>query len=76
MSTQQDPIRLGVLMSGGGTNLPALLEAQAAGARRSGRLARVAADRAEAYGLVRAEKADVNACDRAEIARAKNSSSC
>lgn len=61
MSTQQDPIRIAVLISGGGTNLQALLDAQAAGALRSGRIALVVADRGDAYGLVRAEKSGCKA---------------
>lgn len=66
MSTKQDPIRIAVLISGGGTNLQALLDAQAAGALRSGRIALVVADRTDAYGLVRAEK---NGCKTRAIER-------
>ncbi len=54
-----DKIRIAVLVSGGGTNLQALLDAQAAGQLRSGEIALVISDRPGAYALERAAKAGV-----------------
>ena len=50
---------IAVLVSGGGTNLQAILDAQAAGILRSGRVALVVSDRPGAYALERARKAGV-----------------
>ena len=47
-----------MLISGGGTNLQALLDRQAAG-QLAAEIVVVASDRADAYGLVRAEKAGI-----------------
>ncbi|MDD3409463.1 MAG: formyltransferase family protein, partial [Eubacteriales bacterium] len=52
-------IRAAVLISGGGTNLQALLDAQADGRIHSGRIALVVSSKAGAYGLLRAQKAGV-----------------
>jgi phosphoribosylglycinamide formyltransferase-1 len=57
----QDPLRIAVLISGGGTNLQALLDAQASGALHSGRIVLVVANREEAYGLERARRAGCKA---------------
>ena len=54
-------VRIAVLVSGGGTNLQALLDAQRAGALRSGEIALVISDRAGAYALRRAAQAGVSA---------------
>ncbi len=51
-------IRLAVLVSGGGTNLQALLDRSAAGTLHA-EVAVVVSDREDAYGLVRAERAGV-----------------
>lgn len=51
-------LRLAVLLSGGGTNLQALLDRQAAG-QLAADIVVVVSDRADAYGLVRAEKAGI-----------------
>jgi len=51
-------IRLGVLISGSGTNLQAILDAIAAG-RLDAEVALVASSRPDAHGLVRAERAGV-----------------
>jgi phosphoribosylglycinamide formyltransferase-1 len=51
-------LRLAVLLSGGGTNLQALLDRQAAG-QLAAEIVVVASDRADAYGLVRAERAGI-----------------
>lgn len=52
-------INIAVLVSGGGTNLRALIDAQKKGLLRSGRIALVISDRADAYALKRAEKAGI-----------------
>lgn len=46
--------QVAVLLSGAGSNLQALLDAEAAGALGGGRVALVVSDRADAYGLQRA----------------------
>ena len=51
--------KIAVLVSGGGTNLQALLDAQAAGALHSGEIVLVVSDRAGAYALERAKRAGV-----------------
>ena len=53
--------KIAVLVSGGGTNLQALLDAQAAGELRSGEIAVVISSREDAYALERAKKAGVPA---------------
>ena len=50
---------IAVLVSGGGTNLQAILDAQQKGILRSGRVVLVVSDRAGAYALERARKAGV-----------------
>lgn len=52
-------IRVAVLVSGGGTNLQALLDAEAAGTLHTGTVALVVSNRAGAYALTRAEGAGV-----------------
>lgn len=52
-------INIAVLVSGGGTNLQALINAQKKGLLHSGRLALVISNRADAYALKRAEKAGI-----------------
>ena len=56
-------IQIGVLVSGGGTNLQALLDAQAAGTLSSGRIALVVSDRPGAFALERARRAGVPAME-------------
>lgn len=51
--------RIGVLISGGGTNLQALIDAQASGIIKSGQIVCVCSNRSDAYGLERAKKADI-----------------
>ena len=53
--------RIAVLVSGGGTNLQAILDAQERGELSSGRVTLVISDRPEAYALERARKAGVEA---------------
>ena len=60
--------RIAVLVSGGGTNLQALLDAQRAGQIRSGRIEVVISNRRDAYALTRAQNAGVEALT---ITRAK-----
>ena len=53
--------RIAVLVSGGGTNLQALLDAQAAGAIPHGQIVLVVSNKAGAYALKRAEQAGIPA---------------
>ena len=53
------PIRIAVLVSGGGTNLQALLDAQAAGKIPHGEIALVVSNKEGAYALTRAANAGV-----------------
>lgn len=53
--------RIAVLVSGGGTNLQALLDAQSAGRLRHGEIVLVVSNNPEAYALTRAERAGVEA---------------
>lgn len=50
---------IAVLVSGGGTNLQALIDAQAAGKIENGRIRLVVSSNPEAFALERAEKADI-----------------
>ena len=61
--------RIAVFVSGGGTNLQALLDAQADGKLTAGEIALVLSSKADAYALRRAEKAGVPAvvCSRREL---------
>jgi len=52
-------VKIAVLVSGGGTNLQALIDAQNAGKIPHGEIALVVADRPGAYALERAEKAGI-----------------
>ena len=51
--------RIAVLVSGGGTNLQALLDAEKAGIIKSGEITLVISNKADAYALTRAEIASV-----------------
>ena len=51
--------RIGVLVSGGGTNLQALIDAQNSGIIQSGEVALVISNKADAYALQRAAKAGI-----------------
>ena len=61
--------RIAVFVSGGGTNLQALLDAQAAGKLAPGRIVLVVSSQPGAYALTRAEKAGVPGvvCSRKEL---------
>ena len=52
-------IRIAVLVSGGGTNLQALIDAQARGALGAGKIALVVSNRKAAYALERAKNHDI-----------------
>lgn len=54
--------KIGVLVSGGGTNLQAILDAQEKGIITSGRVVTVVSNKKNAYALTRAENAGVEAC--------------
>ncbi len=60
---------IAVLVSGGGTNLQALIDAQAAGTLHSGRIALVLSSNPGAYALERARRAGIPAavCSRKEL---------
>lgn len=54
--------KIGVLVSGGGTNLQAILDAQENGIITSGRVVTVVSNKKNAYALTRAENAGIEAC--------------
>lgn len=54
-----NPVRIAVLVSGGGTNLQALIDAERAGTIRSGTIALVVSNNSNAYALTRAESAGI-----------------
>ncbi len=51
--------KIAVLVSGGGTNLQALIDAQTSGVLKSGRIELVIANKADAYALTRAQNAGI-----------------
>ena len=66
-------VPIAVLCSGGGTNLQAILDAEAAGNIPSGRVALVVSDNANAFALERAKKAGVETAvfDRKQVSDRK-----
>lgn len=54
--------KIGVLVSGGGTNLQALIDAQNSGIIKSGKIVCVVSNKPGVYALERAEKAGIKAC--------------
>lgn len=54
-------LNIGVLVSGGGTNLQALIDAQKSGIIRSGRIVTVVSNKPGVYALTRAENAGIDA---------------
>lgn len=52
-------VRIAVLVSGGGTNLQALIDAQSRGELKNGRIAAVLSSRPDAYALERAARASI-----------------
>lgn len=55
------PVNIAVFVSGGGTNLQALIDAQESGIIKSGRIRLVIASRSDAYALLRAANAGIDA---------------
>ena len=55
----QNPIKVAVLVSGGGTNLQALIDAQKAGKITDGVLSLVVSNKPDAYALMRAKTAGI-----------------
>ena len=55
----QNPIKIAVLVSGGGTNLHALIDAQKAGKITDGVLSLVISNKSDAYALTRAKAAGI-----------------
>ena len=55
-------INIAVLVSGGGTNLQALIDAQNSGAIKSGEIKLVLSSNENAYALERAKKANIQTC--------------
>ncbi len=55
------PARIAVFVSGGGTNLQALIDAENSGLIKSGEIALVVSDRRRAYALERAKNAGIEA---------------
>lgn len=53
--------KIGVLVSGGGTNLQALIDAQNSGIIKSGKIVTVVSNKPDVYALERAEKAGIDA---------------
>ncbi len=56
---EANKVRIAVLVSGGGTNLGALIKAQNSGIINSGKIELVISNKAGAYALTRAEKAGI-----------------
>ncbi len=52
-------VRIAVLVSGGGTNLQALIDAEKSGIIKDGKISLVVSNNADAYALKRAEKAGI-----------------
>jgi len=59
MQKQNDNIKIAVLVSGGGTNLQALIDAQNSGIISNGRIELVVSSNPDAYALKRAEEAGI-----------------
>lgn len=55
-------LKIAVLVSGGGTNLQALIDSQNNGVLKSGRIVQVISSRSDAYALTRAEEAGIVSC--------------
>ena len=56
---RENPVKIAVLVSGGGTNLQALIDAQDSGIIKSGKIELVIANNANAFALERAAKAGI-----------------
>ena len=57
-AAKREPLKIGVLISGSGTNLQAIIDAIAAG-KVNARIVKVLSSRPDAYGLKRAEEAGI-----------------
>ena len=55
----ENKVKIAVLVSGGGTNLQALIDAEKAGIIESGKISLVISNKADAYALERARNADI-----------------
>lgn len=53
------PVKIAVMVSGGGTNLQALIDAERDGIIKSGKISLVLSNKADAYALERARRADI-----------------
>ena len=53
------PVKIAVMVSGGGTNLQALIDAEAAGIIKSGKISLVLSNKADAFALERARRAGI-----------------
>ena len=62
MSEKISPVSIAVLVSGGGTNLQALIDAQKSGIIKHGKINIVISNNPEAYALKRAENAGIDTC--------------
>lgn len=64
---------IAVLVSGGGTNLQALIDAQNSGIIKSGEIKLVVSSAADAFALKRAEKAEIkrSVCERGKLTKAE-----
>lgn len=69
MSAEKEKIRIAVLVSGGGTNLQALIDAEKSGILKNGEITVVIASRPGVHALKRAEQAGIRAevCDRKSL---------
>ena len=56
---RENPVKIAVLVSGGGTNLQALIDAGKRGELGDGKITCVISSKADAYALTRAEKAGI-----------------
>ena len=66
---RENPVNIAVLVSGGGTNLQALIDAQNSGIIKSGKIELVIANNANAFALERAKKAGIKTaiCNKKEL---------
>lgn len=62
MSEKLSPVSVAVLVSGGGTNLQALIDAQRSGIIQHGKIDMVISNNPEAYALKRADDAGIETC--------------
>ena len=53
------PVKIAVMVSGGGTNLQALIDAERSGIIKSGKISLVLSNKSDAYALERAKRADI-----------------